>query len=167
LAGNIGVVVSGQAKGMMEDLDWDWFDAVRRCVSLPIGAELPLQAEVNGAEGILADIPGPQAGKNLADQAEGVFHCASSGGPAAGGNAAISVSLGKDLEDRDRVSKVLEAGVDAQGGGKIHPGGPMVVGGRGTARNDAGSDRVLYKADVNAEFIGGRRWQSSHKEGCG
>ena len=155
------------SKGVEEELDWDWLDAVRRRVQLGVGPELALEAKIDGTNGIFADVAGPQAGKRLANRAEGVFHRARSNGPAAGGQAAIPVTGSKDLQDGDWIGQRREVWIQGKGGRELGPPLPVKIGGGGTTRNDAGSDRCLDKAKVSAEFIGGRRLESSHETGCG
>jgi hypothetical protein len=85
----------------------------------------------------------------------------------AGGEASVPVTGREDLEKGDGVNDVKEPGVQGKGLGKGDPGLPMAIGCRGAARNDAGSDRRLNKAEISAEFMGGLRWQSSQDAGCG
>jgi hypothetical protein len=47
-------VGSNNAKGVMDDTDGDWLNTVRGRVGFGIGAQLTLEAEVNGAKGVLA-----------------------------------------------------------------------------------------------------------------
>jgi hypothetical protein len=60
------------------------------------------------------------------------------------------------LEERDGVLNVLEVWIHVERVAELGPIEPMVVGCLGTARNDAGGDRFLCKAQITAEFISGR-----------
>jgi hypothetical protein len=46
------------------------------------------------------------------------------------------------------------------GDAKPTPDSLVGAGGGGSAKNDTGLDRFFSKAEVNAEFIGVRSWQS-------
>ena len=82
-----------------------------------------------------------------------------------GSDPSIAVSCTKDLEDWDGVVDLIEPWVRVDGLAIVHPPLPMVIGGCGTSRNDSGTDRFLNSAEVSAERICGRRWQSVHKDG--
>jgi hypothetical protein len=152
---------------MVYHLDWDGLDPVWRGVNPGVGLQLALDPKIDPTLVILANVFGPHAGERLAHGAECVLHCARSDGLLAGGESTIPVPLSKDLEDRDGVVELVEPWVDVDGFAKVHPPLPMVVRCGGSARNDSGSDRFLHKAKVSAECICGRRWHSSHEDGCG
>ena len=59
-------IVGCNAEGMVQQLDGHRFYTVWRGVSFGIGAQLSLDAEVDGAQRVLPDVLGPQAGKRLA-----------------------------------------------------------------------------------------------------
>ena len=59
-------IVGRDAEGMVQELDGHRFYTVRRGVGFGIGAQLSLDAEVDGAQRVLPDVLGPQAGKRLA-----------------------------------------------------------------------------------------------------
>jgi hypothetical protein len=63
-----------------------------------------------------------------------------------------------DLKECDGVFNVLEEWIHVERLAKLNPVEPMVVGCLGPARNDAGGDRFLCKAQITAELISGRGW---------
>jgi hypothetical protein len=63
--------------------------------------------------------------------------------------------------------ELSEGWIVAEVAGKCHPERPMLIGSAGAARNNAGSDRCLNKAEISAEFMGPGRWQSSQEVGWG
>jgi hypothetical protein len=167
LHSGVSWVGRGDAKGVMDDADGDRFDAIGGGIIFGVGVQLTLEAEVDGTKRVLVEIAGPHAGERLPDRAKGVLHSARSDGPAAGRQPPIAVALGKDLEDRDGILEGSKGWIVAEVAGKCHPDCPMLIGSTGTARNNAGSDRCLNKAEINAEFIGAGRWQSSQEVGWG
>ena len=167
LEGGIVGLRGSDAEGVVDEANRDGFYPIRWGVGLGVRAELALEAEVECADGGFAEVPGPHAGERLADRAKGVLHCARANGPAAGGKAAGAVAFGEDLEDRDGVGEVGKVGLAVEGGGICHPERPMLIGRAGTARNDAGADRCVSKAEISAEVMGERAWQSCQEVICG
>jgi hypothetical protein len=83
------------------------------------------------------------------------------------GQRASTDLVGKDLKDWDFVGDGRQEGVLLDGDAKPTPDSPVGAGGSGLARNDTGLDRFFSKEEVNAEFIGVRRWQIHQDLTCG
>lgn len=86
-----------------------------------------MDAEVNIADAVFANVFGPHAGERLTHCTHGVFHCAILYGLFAGGGTAISITCAPDLEERDGVLDSTEEGVKVIVGTKCCPAGPMVI----------------------------------------
>jgi hypothetical protein len=128
----VGSADNGRGVGGVDDNgDRDGLDSVRRRIRAGVATELALEAEVNGAGGGEARVTGPQSGKALAHCAEGVLHCARANWSAAGGEAAIPVALGEELEDEHRVRDVGEGLIGAEGLAESAPAEPREVVGAG------------------------------------
>jgi hypothetical protein len=69
------------------------------------------------------------------------------------GNVSGSVSLAKDLEDKDWVGDAVQPGVDGKIMAELDPELPSAVIGVGARRNDSGSGRFLCSAKVKEESI--------------
>ena len=133
-----------------------------------VGAKLALDAEVDFAGSVVADVAfGPQTGKRLADRSHRILHCSRSDLFAAGRDSPVAVSGTEDLQERHFVAEVGEVGIDAKLGTVLTPSLPVLVRGGGSARNDSGADRVLNNAEIRAECIAGRRGQSCQEASCG
>jgi hypothetical protein len=113
----VGSANNGHGIGGMDDNgDRDGLDLVRWQISVGVATtELALEAEVNGAGGGEARVTGPQSGKALAHHAECVLHCARANWLAAGGEVAIPVALGEELEEEHRVRDIGEGLIGAEG----------------------------------------------------
>ena len=73
------------------------------------------------------------------------------------GETAVPNTVGKDLEDGNRIRERLEETVEVEGGGELDPLRPdLLVRGR-ALRNDAGGDLRLDRAEIIEELISGRR----------
>jgi hypothetical protein len=87
-------------------------------------AKLPLEAEVDLAEGVGVGVFGPQAFEVLAHHTEGAFHCVRLDASPAGRNVALTVAVGKDLKEEDRVPHFLQPWVDRKVGAEALPDKP-------------------------------------------
>jgi hypothetical protein len=119
--------------------------------------------------GIPTRIRGPHAGEALTDGAKVVLHCASSDRLAAGvtGKQSDADAVGEDLENFNLVGDGSKEGVLAEDGAESAPNSPVLAGGGGPTRNDAGLGRFFRKAEVTAEIMLGRRGQRTQGKGCG
>jgi hypothetical protein len=128
-----GVMVgSGRGcEGLVEDEDddndWDWFYTGGRCVFLLVTMELTGDPEVDGSEGVLADVRGPQLGERMAHRADGVFHCTRSDGFMQGSLAAILISLSEDLDGGDWIRTGFEEWVNVVREATLFPTAPMRI----------------------------------------
>ena len=107
--------------------DRHWFDSFRRIVCLLVAFELSAYSEVNFAMLIEARIFGPQAGKFLPHGAESILSCARLDRSTMERNSTISVVLGEDLEDWNRVAVVVELWIEVVLVAESKPPLPMVV----------------------------------------
>jgi len=117
--------------------------------------------------GIQADVRGPQASVRLSDMTKGVLNCARSNGFTAGREASIAVSVSENLEVRKRIVPFFEPGIHGVFGTEFQPQVPRAIGGFGALSHDAGSDRVLDKKEIRAEFSSDRGVHSRHGDICG
>ena len=76
-------------------------------------------------------VTGPQSGEALAHHMEGVLHCARANWLAAGCGVTITVPLGEDLEEEDRVGNVCEGFIGSKGLAEGAPVEPCLVVGLG------------------------------------
>jgi hypothetical protein len=83
---------------LRDDGDGKRLDSRRWGVLFRVGAELALESKIDGVVGVEAGIRGPHAAERLRNSAYGVFHAARSDRAAAGGEGAISASVGEDLK---------------------------------------------------------------------
>jgi hypothetical protein len=97
---------------------------------------------------------------HLAHGVERVRHCVSFDGVLEGVQSPITVSLSKDLEGRHRVIPVSQVGVNVVHDAECVPTFPMVAHGIGLLRGNTGYDAFMNNAEVKAERIGLRSWQS-------
>jgi hypothetical protein len=95
-----------------EDEDGGGSDMGGRGILFFVAPKLSCEPEVYLAKGILADVIGPQLGERLAHRTDGVLHCSRADRVVVGGATAVTVTLGKDLDDWDGVIIVLEKGVN-------------------------------------------------------
>jgi hypothetical protein len=138
---------------MEDDRDGDGFDAVRWWVGPCVSPEEAKKTEVDAAEVVEAGVRGPHSGEALAHSTEGVLHCARPDRVVAGRNAAISIPLGKDLEEEDRVVNIGKGGISADGMAEVGPDGPGAVLGAGARRNDTGVECCPEQTEVSADCI--------------
>ena len=97
---------------MLENGDRDRFHAGRGVVLFREAGEHALQPKVHVALGGEAGVRGPHTGKRLANAAYGAFHRAAADGAPAGVDDAGPISMGKDLEERDRVFDCLKGRIE-------------------------------------------------------
>jgi hypothetical protein len=98
--------------------------------------------------------PGPpQVGERLARRTDGVLHCSRSDGIAFGGDSAISVTLGEDLDDGDWVGAIAQERVEVDFQSELFPEHPMRIHRFGAFKSDPSACLFLDKAEVSAESI--------------
>jgi hypothetical protein len=152
---------------IVEDSEWQRFDARWRRVFFGVAAKLAVQAKIGAVRAYkVAGVQGPHTGEALTDGAEVVLHRSRSDRLVAGvsGKGSNSDAMSKDLEDFDLVGEVKEQGVLVDGDAKGGPHDPIFAGGSTAARNDSGGGRFFCKAEIAAELIfglSGQRTQDS------
>jgi hypothetical protein len=166
ISNGLGVLTTRNAvclsKDVYDDNNVDWNDSFGRRVLPLVCPDLLLDSEIDVTVDVFSDIRGPHPGERLTDRTQCVLHCSSSHGVVAGGNAAVAVALTEDLQDGDWVVPGPEKGVDAIFQAKFVPTLPILVLGFGAPKSDSGFDLVVNSAEVSAEDIGLRNWQSVH-----
>jgi hypothetical protein len=110
---------------------------------------------------------GPQLGEALGHCMEGVLHCARSDRPLAGGEPAIAIALGKDLEEEDGVVDVGEGIIGAKGLAESSPEGPDIILCGGMQRNDSGIKCCQQQTEIRADFVTELRWHKCQGSFCG
>jgi hypothetical protein len=135
------------------DEDGDGFDKGWMGIFLFVAPKLSGEPEVYLAEGVLADVCGPQLGERLAHRTDGVLHCSRADRVVLGGATADAVTLSKDLDDGDGVITVSDKGVNVVLKAKGFPESPMFLRCFGTFISDAQSELFLDMAKVKAESV--------------
>jgi hypothetical protein len=149
--------VVGLVEDVNDDDDGDRFDARRGSVLLFVAFELSCDAKIYFAEGILADVRGPQLGERLAHRTDGVLHRSRFNGLSFGGVSSVAVALGEDLDDGDGVGAVAYKGVEVVFQAELLPTVPMRIRCFGAFSSDAKSGLFLDKAEIKAESVSARR----------
>ena len=141
----------------MDEADWTWLHPLCRRVLLLPRRELALEAEVDISENVQTRVRLTQSGECLADGpcVRLCSTCAYVAPPE--GETAVPNTVGKDLEDGNRIRERLEETVEVEGGGELDPlHSDLLVRGR-TLRNNSGGDLRLDRAEIIEELISGRR----------
>ena len=138
-----------------------------RVVRLGVPPQLALDAEVYLSNRRLAGVAGPQSGQRLAHRAENILHGARLDLSTTGGQAAISVSDGKNLEDGDRILEIEEIWRQVEAVAVGAPDVPICILFDAAGRNNSGLDGCLDSTQVRAESISGRRWCKVQDLCCG
>jgi len=99
--------------------------------------------------------------------AYGILHGAAADRRASWREAAVSISLGENLEEFHGVFDLAKEWIEGQVCAETDPKVPSGCGGAGSCRSDAMFDGFLYKADITAEFIGCSGIQRRQDVCCG
>jgi hypothetical protein len=116
--------------------------------------------EVNVTKCVLMGGRSPQLGERLTHRADGVCHRVRLDGVVMGGNASITVSLGKDLENWDGIVELSKEGVNAVLETEFLPEKPMCLRCFGAFISNVSLDLFLHKAEISAERVSLRSWHS-------
>jgi hypothetical protein len=111
-----------------------------------VRAELPIEAEVGFAEGVVAGIWGPHTGKDLSHGAKVLLHGPLAYWPAVGGKVACADLVGEHLEERDGIVDAVEGGIKTEVAAEGAPLSLVGTIGGCAARMDASGNLVLAKA---------------------
>jgi hypothetical protein len=84
-----------------------------------------------------------------------------------GGQPSVAIPFAEDLEHRDWVFPGGKLGVDIVGQAECVPARPMLVHYIGALFRNSGPDAFIDKAEIRAQRIGLRRWQSIQVRLCG
>ena len=88
---------------------------MQRGVHTRVATKLAVEAKVERAGRIQTKVRDTQSGKALAHCTESILHCVRLDWLLVGGETAITVALGKDLEDEDGVINIGEGVIGAKG----------------------------------------------------
>ena len=129
-----------------EQTERDGTDSRGRGILLVIRAELAVQTEVGLTKGVVPWVWGPHAGEDLGHGAKVLLHGPLAYGLAIGGKVTGSDSVGKHLEERDRVVDASEGRIESQLSAEEGPLAPVGLVGGGPTGMDSSGNLVLAKA---------------------
>jgi hypothetical protein len=134
-----------------QNWDRDRLDTARRGIRLRIVPKLVLETNIDGAVAVYTRVRGPHEGKRLAHMTEGGRYGAMPDGFTTGGDATVSYSGSKDLEEMDGVGDVAKGGVLTKGAAEGSPNVPGFIAPITVLSSEAGAGRCLCSADISEE----------------
>jgi hypothetical protein len=146
LVGGSGVELGNDLVHVDEELEGDGSHLGWRWVLFVVRVELPIEAEVGFAEGVVAGIRGPHAGEDLGHGAKVLLHGPLVYRPTVGGKVACADLVGEHLEERDGIVDAVKGGIETEVVAEGAPLPPVGTIGGCAARMDASGNLVLAKA---------------------
>jgi hypothetical protein len=150
-----------------EEAERDGAHASGRRVLLIVGPELSVEAEVGGAETVVAGVRGPHAGEDLGHGAKVLLHGPLANGLAVGGKLSRADFVSEHLEQGDGVVDAVERGVEAEPFAELAPLSPVGAVGGSAAGMDASGNLVLAKAVDSPCCCVGVSWSMVQDVACG
>ncbi len=101
----------GGGRDVLDDREWEGFDAVRGGILLLEGLQHTFEPMVDVAQGGQTGVRGPHTAERLPHASEGILHGSRADGLFGGAANARTVPECEDLEDWDGVGEVREGGI--------------------------------------------------------